>query len=348
MINKNSDENKVKTDRRFSTGLAVVFVTLAVFMIACGPTMTIVYAIHSNSTIGSTWVSSSGNNPGSSSSQGSNAHCDRPGYPSCSSLGSEAGKNAPGTSCPPGHSEAFCNAYIAATGSSANNNNNQRSSSTQQVNTAHCDRSGYPSCYSLGHADEQNHPGTSCPSGHSATYCAGWNAGAGNTEHCDQPGWPSCYSLGYNAGKSAPGTSCPPGHSQAFCNGYEYASGGSGRGYVQGVADPTHCDQPGFPACYDVGYHDGYNNAINEHHQFHNSCPLGHSKAFCNGYVPGYSRGITYNLGYSHGVNNANHDWNSSNQDIHAFTYDCPSGHTKDFCNGYTEGYGDEANDILG
>src|SRR5947208_15623652 len=91
------------------------------------------------------------------------------------SLGSEAGKNAPGTSCPPGHSKAFCNAYIAAAGSSANNNNNQRSSSTQQVNTAHCDRSGYPSCYSLGHADEQNHPGTSCPSGHSATYCAGWN-----------------------------------------------------------------------------------------------------------------------------------------------------------------------------
>src|SRR5436189_57501 len=115
MINKNSDENEVKTDRRFSTGLAVVFVTLAVFM------------------------------------------------------------NASGTSCPPGHSKAFCNAYIAAAGSSANNNNNQRSSSTQQVNTAHCDRSGYPSCYSLGHADEQNHPGTSCPSGHSATYCAGWN-----------------------------------------------------------------------------------------------------------------------------------------------------------------------------
>jgi len=46
--------------------------------------------------------------------------------------------------------------------------------------------------------------------------------------------------------------------------------------------------------------------------------------------------------------NNANHDWNSSNQDIHSFTYDCPSGHSKDFCNGYTDGYGDEANDILG
>ena len=70
----------------------------------------------------------------------------------------------------------------------------------------------------------------------------------------------SADSLGYNAGKSAPGTSCPPSHSQSFCNGYEYASGGSGRGYIQGVADPTHCDQPGFPACYDVGYHDGTQN----------------------------------------------------------------------------------------
>jgi hypothetical protein len=55
----------------------------------------------------------------------------------------------------------------------------------------------------------------------------------GNTAHCDQPGWPSCYSLGYNAGKSAPGTSGPHGHSRSFCNGYEYASGGSGRGYIQ-------------------------------------------------------------------------------------------------------------------
>jgi hypothetical protein len=274
-------------------------------------------------------------------------HCDRPGYPSCSALGSEAGKSAPGTSCPPGHSKAFCSAYNAAAGSSTNNN--QPGSSMQQGNTtAHCDKSGFPSCYSLGHAEGQKHLGTICPPGHSANYCAGWNAAAGNTAHCDQPGWPSCYSLGYNAGKSAPGTSCPPGHSQSFCNGYEYASGGSGRGYIQGVADPTHCDQPGFPACYDVGYHDGYNNAVNEHHQFHNSCPLGHSKAFCNGYVPGYNQGISYNLGYSQGVKNANHDWNSSNQDIHAFTYDCPSGHSKDFCNGYTDGYGDEANDILG
>ena len=60
---------------------------------------------------------SSSNNPTPSSQGGSTAHCDRPGYPSCSSLGSEAGKNAAGTSCPPGHSKAFCSAYNVAAGS---------------------------------------------------------------------------------------------------------------------------------------------------------------------------------------------------------------------------------------
>jgi hypothetical protein len=73
-----------------------------------------------------------------------------------------------------------------------------------------------------------------------------------------------------------------------------------------------------------------------------------HSKTFCNGYVPGYNEGISYNLGYSRGVSNSNHDWESSNHDIHAFNYDCPSAHSKDYCNGYTDGYGDEVHDILG
>ena len=292
-------------------------------------------------------ASSANSPPGSPLQQRDTAHCDSTGYPSCYSLGYADGKNHPGSSCPAGHSQNYCNGYRAGTGSLAGNNNTTRSLPLH-ADAIHCDQVGWPSCYTVGYQDGVANLGTSCPSAHSANYCAGWNSGAGNTTHCDQPGWPSCYSLGYYAGKSAPGTSCPPGHSQSFCNGYEYASGGSGRGYVQGVADPTHCDQPGLPACYDVGYHDGYNNAVNEHHQFHNSCPLGHSKAFCNGYVPGYNLGISCNLGFSQGVKNAGHDWNLSNQDIHAFTYDCPTGHTKDFCNGYTDGYSDEANDIIG
>ncbi|MDQ6862966.1 MAG: hypothetical protein M3044_04005 [Thermoproteota archaeon] len=297
--------------------------------------------------------SSASSPPGSPLQQGNTAHCDNIGYSSCYSLGYADGKNHPGTSCPGGHSQNYCNGYGAGTGSSTSNNNNNNNNNTTRslslhADAIHCNQVGWPSCYSVGYQAGVANLGTSCPSGHSADYCAGWNSGSTNIAHCDQPGWPSCYSLGYKAGKVAIGTTCPARHTQAFCNGYEYASGGSGSGYIQGVADPTHCAQLGFPACYDVGYHDGYNNAVNEHHQFHNLCPLGHSKAFCNGYVPGYNRGISYNLGFSQGVNNANQDWKSSNQNIHAFTYDCPNGHTKDFCNGYTDGYGDEANDILG
>ena len=40
----------------------------------------------------------------------------------------------------------------------------------------HCDRPGWPSCYSVGKAVSD---GGSCPSGHSANYCRGWEAGGG-------------------------------------------------------------------------------------------------------------------------------------------------------------------------
>lgn len=43
---------------------------------------------------------------------------------------------------------------------------------------AHCDRAGFPSCYDVGFGDGQANPGTSCPGGHSAQFCQGWNAGA--------------------------------------------------------------------------------------------------------------------------------------------------------------------------
>ena len=42
------------------------------------------------------------------------------------------------------------------------------------VDQTHCDKKGYPSCYDLGYSDGQNAPGTSCPSGHSETYCNGY------------------------------------------------------------------------------------------------------------------------------------------------------------------------------
>jgi hypothetical protein len=88
-----------------------------------------------SSGIGSGVVSvGSSNNPTPSSQGGSTAHCDRPSYPSCSSLGSEAGKNAAGTNCPPGHSKAFCSAYNAAAGPSVTTT--KPGSSTQKGNTS--------------------------------------------------------------------------------------------------------------------------------------------------------------------------------------------------------------------
>lgn len=43
----------------------------------------------------------------------------------------------------------------------------------------HCDRPGWPLCYSLGFDNGKANPGTSCPSGHSENYCRGWEHGSG-------------------------------------------------------------------------------------------------------------------------------------------------------------------------
>ncbi|HET7149218.1 MAG TPA: Ig-like domain-containing protein [Candidatus Nitrosopolaris sp.] len=350
-------------------------------------TTTMVFASADNSSSSSSGNSGSGSpNPSSSSSNGnpsssssgssgggSTAHCDRPGYPSCSSLGSAAGSGAPGTSCPPGHSKAYCKAYNSASGSPS-------TSPTPQVSTAHCDFPGYPSCYSLGYADGKGHPGTSCPSGHSTNYCkgyragagslvgsittnsslqadvlhcnqptypscysvgyqdgklhpgapcpsghsadfcSGWNAGAGNTTHCDQSGWPSCYSIGYADGKAHPGTTCPSGHTQNYCSGWN-----------AGAGNTAHCDQKGWPSCYDMGYLAGKAHPGT-------SCPPGHSKAYCNGYVTGAGNipmidthcdtpnfPSCYSLGYQDGKNAAPGT-------------PCPSGHSLNYCFGWQAG----------
>jgi hypothetical protein len=333
-----------------------------------------------SSTPSTSGPSSSGSSSGSGgSSSGSTAHCDRPGYPSCSSLGSSAGKGAAGTSCPPGHSKAFCSAYNSAAGSPANT---QPGSSTPQVSTAHCDVSGYPSCYSLGYADGKNHPGTSCPSGHSQNYCNGYRAGAGSlvskvitngsaslqadVAHCDQPNWPSCYSVGYQDGKAHAGTPCPPGHSSNFCSGWNAGAGNTAHcdsprwpscysmGYADGQAHPgstcpsghtqnycagwnagagntAHCDQKGWPSCYDMGYLAGKAAPGTP-------CPPGHSKAYCNGYVTGAGNTpivdthcdtpnypSCYSLGYQAGKSAA-------------LGTPCPSGHSMNYCSGWEAG----------
>src|SRR5919108_6048491 len=65
--------------------------------------------------------------------------------------------------------------------------------------------------------------------------------------------------------------------------------GGSRKGTTDfgksaGSIDPTHCDQPGYPSCYSVGYSDGQANPGT-------SCPGGHSVAYCEGYNAGSRAG---------------------------------------------------------
>ena len=55
------------------------------------------------------------------------------------------------------------------------------------VDQTHCDQKGYPSCYDLGYSDGQNAPGTSCPSGHSETYCNGYDAASLSGNSSSQP-----------------------------------------------------------------------------------------------------------------------------------------------------------------
>ena len=51
---------------------------------------------------------------------------------------------------------------------------------------AHCDRTGYPSCWDLGRAAGQAAGSGPCPSGHSQNYCVGWIDGVnGVTEDFD-------------------------------------------------------------------------------------------------------------------------------------------------------------------
>src|SRR6266487_5441130 len=174
---------------------------------------------------------SSSNNPTPSSQGGSTAHCDRPGYPSCSSLGSEAGKNAAGTSCSFGHSKAFCSAYNAAAGtstttklgSSPQQGNITRSSvgnnitSSRQADAAHCDQPGYPSCYSIGFQDGKGNPEIKCPSDHSVNFCAGWNTAAGNPPIKTAPRFARVTEL-------APGASPGP-HTLEYIQAFNIAAG---------------------------------------------------------------------------------------------------------------------------
>jgi hypothetical protein len=130
-------------------------------------------------------------------------HCDQKGYPSCYNVGFSDGQNAPGTSCPSGHSEKYCNGYEAA--SLSGNSSSDATSS----NSSSSSSSGGSGRSSGGTSDLKN------------------SAGPVDQTHCDQKGYPSCYNVGFSDGQNAPGTSCPSGHSEKYCNGYEAASLGT-------------------------------------------------------------------------------------------------------------------------
>ncbi len=76
----------------------------------------------------------------------------------------------------PGLSKQVRSTSTNKTGSSTNTS--RLASISQPVSVVHCDRPGYPSCYTLGFQDEKANPGSMCPVGHTANYCAGWNAAA--------------------------------------------------------------------------------------------------------------------------------------------------------------------------
>jgi hypothetical protein len=84
------------------------------------------------------WNAGAGN-PNPFPQPGSTAHCDQQGYPSCYSIGYQAGKNAPGNGCPSGHSQNYCAGWEAG---SRSGNGGLSSNSGNGTNTGHSNSTG--------------------------------------------------------------------------------------------------------------------------------------------------------------------------------------------------------------
>jgi hypothetical protein len=102
-----------------------------------------------------------------------------------------------------------------------------------------------------------------------------------------------------NSSTSTPSSSSPT----SITGGSSISSGPSELNNSPGTGDQTHCDQAGYPSCYNVGYSDGLNAPGT-------SCPSGHSRAYCDGYKAGsISGGISsgarkkVSIGKNSGVN---------------------------------------------
>jgi hypothetical protein len=109
---------------------------------------------------------------------------------------------------------------------------------------------------------------------------------------CNMPTHPSCSSLGIEIGK-IPGNICSPRHGKAFCTSYGTAvsstndknnnqnnESSSNTSSSPGQKKATHCDQPGSPSCYSLGFQDGKSSAGT-------NCPSGHSANYCSGWKVG-------------------------------------------------------------
>ena len=152
------------------------------------------------------------------------------------------------TGTTPSNNSVGANSILTSSSSSSSSHDNSMKNLNTNKDPPHCDRSGFPSCYSVGFKDSQASPGSGCPSGHSANFCHGWDDAAigggdsiarnsigshnlqnthgnalANSPHCNRPGWPSCYDVGYANGQNATNPGCPGSHSRAFCDGYRAA-----------------------------------------------------------------------------------------------------------------------------
>ncbi|MGA8080838.1 MAG: hypothetical protein WB988_03180, partial [Candidatus Nitrosopolaris sp.] len=94
---------------------------------------------------------------------------------------------------------------------------------------------------------------------------------------------------------------------------------------------PAHCDQPGWPTCYSVGYDAGQGRS--------GPCPHGHSFEFCRGWNDA-TKSANYNSGYNHGWQEGKDDWNGGKYiSLSGGNNFCPEGHTTNYCAGFHAGY---------
>jgi hypothetical protein len=143
-----------------------------------------------------------------------------------------------------------------------------------RADPAHCDQTGWPSCYNVGYSDGQQNPGTGCPSGHSSEFCRGWDnaAGSGSSSsssststsagnNCTSEGCTGDFTC-VNPNQPADSTGCPNDpthqhHTADYNFGYKIGQQ-DGRAGVFDIG--SSCDsapQHNFSHC-SAGYTDGY------------------------------------------------------------------------------------------